>query len=197
MDGATVALAPDRRRLYPVGTVHGRILLKKIFVVHTFRIALHGERPTRQMGQQHGRYANVEINHLSFCETGGGVEDLFKICELELAALHFDDGGSGHEWSMVVRRWSFAVRRLSHVASACNEKHMPNDKRPTTDPLYCFAASSSIVSRFGKEIKCRLHVASLFMVRVPSERWAFFLLTFSLWIVPNPSSSFTTASSGP
>jgi hypothetical protein len=34
--------------------------------------------------------------HLPFGKTRGGIEDLVQICELELAAFDFDDGGSGH-----------------------------------------------------------------------------------------------------
>ncbi len=46
-----------------------------------------------EMRHQHGRNADVEIHHLPLGETGGGIEDLLQIRELEFAALDFDDGG--------------------------------------------------------------------------------------------------------
>ena len=54
------------------------------------------ERPSREMRHQHGRNANVEIQHLPFGKPGGGIENLLKIRELKPAALHFDDGRRGH-----------------------------------------------------------------------------------------------------
>ena len=78
--------------------MHGRVLFEEIFpiVAYAFRIALHGERPTGEMRHQHGRNADIEIHHLPLGETGGGIEDLVQIRELEFAALDFDDGGCGH-----------------------------------------------------------------------------------------------------
>src|SRR6266852_5203966 len=43
IDGAAVALAPDRCRLYAIGTMHGRVLLEEVWMVHAFWITLHGE----------------------------------------------------------------------------------------------------------------------------------------------------------
>ena len=48
------------------------------------------------MRHQHRRNADVEIHHLPLGKTGGGIEDLVQIRELEFAALDFDDGGCGH-----------------------------------------------------------------------------------------------------
>src|SRR5258708_30672871 len=96
MDGAMVALAPDGRGFDPVGPMHGRIFFEEIFLVDSFGIALHGERSSGEMRHQIGRNADVIIRHLSLGEPGSGIDDLVKIRELKLAALHFDDGGSGH-----------------------------------------------------------------------------------------------------
>src|ERR1019366_429589 len=96
IDGAVVALAPDGRGLHPVRAMHGSVLFEEIFLVYSFRIALHGERPSGEMRHQHGRNADVEIHHLPLGETGGRIEDLVQIRELEFAALDFDDGGCGH-----------------------------------------------------------------------------------------------------
>ncbi len=74
------------------------------------------------MRHQIRRNADVVIDDLSLGEAGGGIEDLVKVRETELAALDFDDGGSGHggRWSFVVRRWSLVVRCSSFaVAIAC------------------------------------------------------------------------------
>ncbi len=86
--------------------MHGRVLFEEIFLVNSLGIALHGERPSRQMRQQRGRNAGVEIHHLTFGETGGRIEDFFEIRELELAALHFDDGGSRHGSSVDGGQWT-------------------------------------------------------------------------------------------
>ena len=104
VDGAVVALAPDGRGLHPVGAMHGRVLLEEKFLVsRRLGIALHGERTSREVRHQHRRDADVVVHHLPFGETGGGIEDLVQIRELELAALHFDDGGSGHGDAVVGR----------------------------------------------------------------------------------------------
>ena len=42
MDGALVSIAPDGRRLHPVGPVLRRILLIEKFLVHAVGIALAG-----------------------------------------------------------------------------------------------------------------------------------------------------------
>src|SRR5208282_1457527 len=111
IDGAVVALAPHGRGFYPVRPMHGRVLFEEIFMIHTFGVALHGERPTSEMWHKDGRNADVEIHDLPFGETGGGVENLVKICELELAALHFDDGGRGHRTEIAERGASRATSR--------------------------------------------------------------------------------------
>jgi len=76
--------------------MHGRVLFEEIFLVHPFRIALHGERPAGKMRHQHGRNSDVEIHHLPLGEIGGGIKDLVQIRELEFAALDLDDGRCGH-----------------------------------------------------------------------------------------------------
>src|SRR5258708_7941194 len=86
---------------YLVPHLAGRALTMKrypeeIFLVDSFGIALHGERSSGEMRHQIGRNADVIIRHLSLGEPGSGIEDLVKIRELKLAALHFDDGGSRH-----------------------------------------------------------------------------------------------------
>src|ERR1700691_3340292 len=94
-----VALAPDGRGLHPVGLMHGRVLFEEVVVIDAFGIALHGERPSGKMGQKRGCDPGAVIDDLSFGETGGGIEDLVEIRELELAAFDVDDGGSGHKWT--------------------------------------------------------------------------------------------------
>src|SRR6202158_604830 len=108
INGSLVTLAPHGRGLHPVRAVHGGVLFEEIFLVHASGITLHGERPSGEMRHQHGRNADVIIHDLALSEPGGGIEDLVKVRETKLAALHFDDGGSGHEWSLVVSRWSIA-----------------------------------------------------------------------------------------
>src|ERR1700677_408448 len=61
------------------------------------------------MRQECGRYADDEIDDLSFGESGGGIEDFLQICELELAAFDVDDGGGGGH-GLVVARSSWVVR---------------------------------------------------------------------------------------
>jgi len=92
--------------------MHGRVLLEEIFVVHAFWIALHGQRTSGKMRHQHGRYADAIVDHLALSEAGAGIENLVEIRKLQLAAVHFDDGRSGHRapFSLVVGRWSLAER---------------------------------------------------------------------------------------
>ncbi len=96
INGSFVPLAPDGRGLYPVGAMLGGIFFEEIFLVHAPWITFHGERPSGEMRHQHGCDADVIIHHLPLGERGRGIEDLVKIRETKLAALHFDDGRSGH-----------------------------------------------------------------------------------------------------
>src|ERR1700737_1474198 len=81
VNGSLVALAPDGRGLHPVGAMLGGILFEKIFLVDSPGIALHGERPSGEMRQQIGRYADVIIDDLSLGKPGGWIEDLVKVRE--------------------------------------------------------------------------------------------------------------------
>ncbi len=122
VNGSFVTLAPHGRGLHPVRAMHGGVFFEEEFLLHAPGIALHGERPSGEMRHQIRRNADVVIDDLSLGEAGGGIEDLVKVRETELAALDFDDGGSGHggRWSFVVRRWSLVVRCSSFaVAIAC------------------------------------------------------------------------------
>src|SRR6202521_2027331 len=96
INGSFVPLAPYGRGLQPVGPMHGSILFEEIFMVHAFGITLHGERASGEMRHQHGGNADIIVHHLSLGEPRGGIEDLVKVRETKLTALHFDDGGSGH-----------------------------------------------------------------------------------------------------
>ncbi len=97
VDSSFVTLAPHGRGLYPVRAMHGGVFFEEIFLVRAPGITFHGERPSGEMRHQHGCDADVIIHHLPLGERGGGIEDLVKIRETKLAALHFDDGGSGHK----------------------------------------------------------------------------------------------------
>ena len=52
-------------------------------------------RPTR-CGTSTGRDTDVVIHQLPFGEGAGRIEDFIQVGQLELAAVHFDDGGSRH-----------------------------------------------------------------------------------------------------
>src|SRR5260221_8718786 len=122
--------------------MHGGVFFEEEFLLHAPGIALHGERPSGEMRHQIRRNADVVIDDLSLGEAGGGIEDLVKVRETELAALDFDDGGSGHggRWSLVVRRWSFVAGRSLFVVRCCHRllattvkgRCTPNDQRLTT-----------------------------------------------------------------
>src|SRR6267154_2222534 len=97
IDGALVAFAPDGRGLDPIGTMLGRVLLKKILVIHAFGISLHGQRTSGEMWEKDRCDADVVVDYLALGEAGGGIEDFVEVRELELAAFNFDDAwGSGH-----------------------------------------------------------------------------------------------------
>src|SRR6266481_5910291 len=131
INGSFVTLAPYGCGLHPVRPMHGGVFFKEIFLIDSPGIALHGQWSSGEMWHQIGRNADVIIHHLPLGKPVGGIEDLVKVRETELAALHVDDGGSGHEWSSVVGRWSFAGPRSSLVAHRTTD-----DQRPATDCNY-------------------------------------------------------------
>src|SRR5437660_10060098 len=96
VDSSFVTLAPHGRGFDPVRAVHRGVFFEEILLLHASGITLHGQRPSGEMRHQIGRDADVIIHHLPLGERGGGIEDLVKIRETKLAALYFDDGGSGH-----------------------------------------------------------------------------------------------------
>ena len=83
------------RRLHPVGLVHGRVLLEKRFAVHAVGITLAGQRPPRQMRNNRRRDPDVVVDHLFLGESGGGIQHLLQVRQLEMLALNFD-GRIGH-----------------------------------------------------------------------------------------------------
>src|SRR4030081_504563 len=86
VNGSLVPLAPDGRGLHPVGAMHGSVFFEEIFLLHASGITLHSQWPSGEMRHQYGRDADVIIDHLSFGESAGGIEDLVKIRETKLAA---------------------------------------------------------------------------------------------------------------
>src|SRR5258708_31247584 len=197
VNGSFVALAPHGRGLHPVRAMHGRVFFEEVFLFYASGIALHGERPSGEMRHQIRRNGDVIIDDLSLGEPGGGIEDLVKVRETELAALHFDDGGSGHGG-----HWSFVAGRSLLPSSVGNNSEGPvHPERPATNDQrrfdYWFVASSSIVSRNRKkEIGCRVRVGSLFSEWVPSEPSLCFPATCFPLTAPSLNLFFTTETSG-
>src|ERR1700693_346707 len=157
INGSLVPLAPYGRGLHPVGAVHGGVFFEEIFLFHAAGITLHGQWPSGEMRHQHGRDADVIIHHLPLGEPGSGIEDLVKVRETKLAALHFDDGRGGHKysrWALVGSGWAFAGPRSSladrPLAQTLSLALHP-ERLTTSDGLQLLiVASSSIVSRIHK-----------------------------------------------
>ena len=93
---ALVAIAPDGRRLHPVGPVLRCVLLEEEFLVDAHGIPLHGERLVFQMGQQHGRNSRVIVDYLALGETGGGIQDFIQVGQLQVFAFDLDDRRVAH-----------------------------------------------------------------------------------------------------
>ena len=69
----------DLRRFHPGRTVRGTALFEKEILFHSFGIALQGQCPVFQMGQDERCNPAVVFQDVGLRETIGGIEVLFKV----------------------------------------------------------------------------------------------------------------------
>src|SRR5581483_360440 len=114
VDGSFVAVAPDRRRLNPLGTMLGRIFLEKEFLVHATWVALHSERLPTQVGQEDRCDSNVVVDDLALGETSCGIKDLVQVRQFELLVFYFDYRRIDHGSRMVQSIIKLAEESFAH-----------------------------------------------------------------------------------
>src|SRR5438477_13198608 len=91
VDSSPSATAPYGGGFYPVGLVHGRVLLEEGLAVYAVRISLAGQGAALEMWQDRGRDPHVIVNHVLLREAGGWIENLLQVGQLQFPALYFDD----------------------------------------------------------------------------------------------------------
>jgi hypothetical protein len=87
-----VALAGHRSGSDPLGAVAGAALLVEVLALDPVGIALQGQRPAAQVGQQDLADAGVPVDQLALGEARLGVEHLVEVGKFELASLDRDRG---------------------------------------------------------------------------------------------------------